>query len=300
MTAQHFTALPQVGRGRCKTTTFSSNKVDVRVGDVEDGTVFTGSVSMTDESGDVVVGETQTIVGSGGGGTTTSTGAFGMSMSSLRTVTPGTTTDLTVRFDNLQGPGSALIQLPDEMTPVLAVPSAQLTPGEASWTGLPSGASSVKLRVMVDPNAKGGKTISILAQATDATGSPASAQGSTVVRESTTSSGGAELSLSLSVLRNVTAGLTTDITASYDSMQGNGALTMTLPLGMSLSSSVPSNPLVDGRDITWSGLSDASGVVRARVLVSSGLQSGAALPISAEIRDSSGAVGSAAGTTSVR
>ncbi|MFN2376553.1 MAG: hypothetical protein ABR538_08440, partial [Candidatus Binatia bacterium] len=277
-------------------------KIDARVGNVPDGTVLVGSVTMTDESTDVVGTETQTVVGmANDGGTTGGSGAFGMGLSALRSVTPGTTTDISVRYENLQGPGSVQIVLPPELTAVLAVPGAAFSGNTATWNGLTYEGASLKLRVLVNAAAQPGKTLAISAVGTDASGGTVTSQASTVVRDSSTSTGGeADLAMSLTLTRTVTKGLTSDISASYEGLQGSGQLTITLPPGLTLQSSVPSGASVSGSNVIWSGLTDSSGSVRARVLVSTDLESGAVLPVSGAVSDSSGASGTAAGTTSVR
>jgi len=119
-----------------------------------------------------------------------------------------------------------------------------------------------------------------------------------VVRDGST--GAVPLSVALTLARTVTAGLTTDVSASYEGLSGSGALTIALPAGMSAQSTVPSGATLAGGNVTFSGLSSATGSVRVRALVSSGLASGTGLPVSATISDTSGASGSAAGTSSVR
>ncbi|MFT5042108.1 MAG: putative repeat protein (TIGR01451 family) [Hyphomicrobiaceae bacterium] len=274
-------------------------KIDTRVANVIDGTVLVGALTVSDSTGEIVTSETQSIVGISKKSTTSvSSGDFGMSLTALRSVTPGTTTDLTVRYKNLQAPGSVQINLPPELTPVLAVPEAATTGTSATWTNLTSASGSMKLRVLVDAGAKGGRTLAIQTSGTDGVGGSASAQASTTVRESTT--GGGELALSMSLARTVTMEITSDISVSYDNMQGSGQVTLTLPDGLTLSSSVPAGAQTSGQEVTWNGLTDSSASLRARVLVSSEFTSGEVLSVGGVVTDSSGASSSVGGTTTVR
>ena len=271
-------------------------KIDAVVNDVPDGTVMVASVTMTDESTDIVGDETQTVIGSGsapGDG-----GQLALGLSALRSVTAGTSTDISARYEGLQSPGSVTLVLPPELTPSLAVPAATFDASTVVWTGLSAGSGLLKLRVNVDAGALAGRTLLIRGSTSDPSGKTATAQATTVIRDSSPTVG--ELSLALMLAPAVTRGLTTDVHASYDGLQGAGQLTLTLPPGLSVQSTVPAGALVVGDHVTWSGLGSSSGSVRARVLVSESLASGSVLSVSGTVRSGGGTTASAAGTTSVR
>ena len=264
--------------------------------DVPEGTILVGSMAMVDQSGGAVGAETQTVVSSGtdSGGT----GQLALGMSALRSVSAGTTTDISVRYDGVQAPGSVTLQLPPEMTPKLALPSASIDGNTVIWPGLTSSSGALKLRVDVSPAAPSGATLVVAGSITDASGATATSQTASIVRDQQTTS--QDLSLALTLASTVSKGLSTDIYSSYDGLQGMGQLSISLPPGMTLQSSVPSGAqLVDGI-VIWNGLSSASGSVRARVLVSSSLASGSTLDVSATLSSSDGQIAGAAGSTSVR
>ena len=275
-----------------------SVKIDGVVGNVPNGTVLVASMTMTDDSTDIVGAEHQTVVssttGTGGG----VGGALALGMSMLRSVSAGATTDITLRFEGLDAPGSVLVELPSELVPVLTVPTAAISGNTVLWSGLTDSLGSMKVRVQVDPSASPAKTLIVHASAMGSSGATALATASTIVRID--SAPAPELSMDLTLTRTVTKGTTTDISASYQGLQGTGHLTLTLPVGMTLQSTVPAGAQVVGSDLTWNGLSDASGSLRARVLVSGAAVSASTLAVNGAVGDSSGANASAAGTTSVR
>jgi uncharacterized repeat protein (TIGR01451 family) len=270
-------------------------KIDTQVGNVANGTVLVGSLTMTDETKDIVGAETQTVVGDA---SSTAGGTSALTLTTVKSVTPGTTTDITIRYDALQPPATITVTLPPELVPTLAVPSGTLTDGQATWSGIATSSGSIKLRVMVGVSAAAGKALVINGSETDGSGASQTAQASTIVRDDTTSSPG--LSMTLTLPRTVTAGLTSDFYADWAGLQGTGHLVITLPSGVTAQSTVPSGAAISSSNVTWNGLTDASGTAKVRVLIPASAASGSSLAVSGQIGDTTGASASAAGTTSVR
>jgi uncharacterized repeat protein (TIGR01451 family) len=293
---------PAPSGGSERTLTFSdlmdpsgSVKIDAQIAaDVATGTVLVGSMTMSDETGTIVASETQTVIGLGttGGGS----GTPALDVTALRSVTPGTTTDVAISYSGLVSPSTLTMTLPPEMTPVLAVPSASLLPDGAQWR-LTDTSGSVKLRVAVSSSAVAGSTLQIAASALDGSGTTYNGQASTIVRDGSTASGP---TVSLTLPRTVTSGLTSDVSADYANLTGTGTLVLTLPDGMSEQSTTPNGATVSGNDVVFSNLASASGSVKVRTLVSSSLASGTSLPVSVTVSDGSGASASTASSTSVR
>lgn len=272
-------------------------KVDAVVSSVADGTVLVGSLTMTDETTDVVVSEAQTSVGSASA-TDVGGGQLTLSLSALRSANAGVTTDVSARYAGMQPSGSVTVVLPPQMSPVLAVPAAQISGNTVQWPGLSAVGGSMKLRVEIDAAAPSGSTLIIDGSATDASGASATAQAKTSIKQD--GNPPAALSMTLTLPKTVTKGSTADIYAKYDGLQNIGDLMLTLPAGLTLERATPDSAQSVGNTVVWRGLGGSSGSLKARVLVSVGVASGTPLAVGGTLRDSNGTTAVAAGSTSVR
>jgi hypothetical protein len=197
------------------------------------------------------------------------------------TVKRGLTADISVRYDDLGGPGTLTLFFPPEMTPQLTVPAGAIEGHKVTWVALPSPGGSVKVRVFVEPTAVPGGTLDFAATLRDDQGSGASAEGSVQVRDE---SGSSDPTITISVPSHIRKGLTTDISLRYEDVTGPGIVTLSLPTVLTPQLTVPTG-VVSGNAITWLGLSSSVGSLKARVLVNDAAVPGQTLTIAVNLLD---------------
>ena len=89
---------------------------------------------------------------------------------------------MTIRYGGVYGSETLRVDLPPEVTVTLATPSAAVSGGQVTWTGLKGPKGSVQVRVAVDEGANSGLALPVSAALSGAAGGTVSASGLITVR----------------------------------------------------------------------------------------------------------------------
>lgn len=255
------------------------------------GDLLVASVTLSDETGQTAADTTGTSVKAGG--TTTTTAAPSIVLSGQKLASPGGSITYTARYRNAGDSDSARILLPEGVSLLSVFPAGGVASGNVvAWTSLPYSSGTLKLNVRLGAQVTG--TIEARAELLSGEAVIASDSLSTTV----SSAGSAGLTVSATLPSSVTAGLTSDFRVSYSGTTEPGTMTVTLSDGLSPVLTVP-EAVVEGSQVTWSGLPAPGGSVKVRVQVDPAAESGSEVGLTA-VLSSGGATATASSATRVR
>jgi len=206
-------------------------------------------------------------------------------MSVPSSVRRGLTANVDLDYRNITEPGIVELTLTPELIVQLTVPMAgQGSDGQVIWASLPGPSGSVRARVLVDPAALPGSTLSLAATLQDAADETTSVEETTYVRDE---AGLGDPTITISAPSTVKRGLTTDVSVRYDNIIGPATVALVLPPELASQLTVPA-AIVEGNTLTWLSVPAPGGSVKTRVLVDPTAEPGATLNLFATVNDAAG------------
>jgi hypothetical protein len=230
-------------------------------------------------------------------GTSAGAGSGGdVTLTAPRYARPGGTTQLSLRFRGLAGPGSASMSLPEGVAVVSAFPPATTAgQGTLAWEGLTSASGSIKVRVTVPATALPGTALAFGGTLTDARGSVGDTM-SVLVREGVEA---ASPAVQVTAPSFVVSGAWTTATLRATNVGDGALLDLALPAGVRFVSSIPAPTQVEEGRVRWT-LGQATSVkMNVRLELDAGIEAGRPLHLVAKLVDAAGS-GSASATMTTR
>jgi hypothetical protein len=210
-------------------------------------------------------------------------GGADLSLHAQSRTAPGKSVTYTARYGDVAASNQLTLTLPASVQIVTVYPAPLSTVGNVlTWQNLPTPAGGVRVRTQVSEAVAAATVLTATARLTDSGGTDLESIRDTIVTGAAGNPGGANVSLSLAAAKQVAPGLVTTISIKYRDVQGTASVEVTLPPGLSPSSSTP-EALVSGSTLTWTGLPPGEGAIKLKVRVDADAAPGSLLTVNASI-----------------